>query len=149
MTHDDLLEKLFPLPEGVKLRQPRFGNAGPSDPVELPPLGVQLSDTNAPRPPFQLSWADESLGLRVDILEDPNSQLFAYVTCTKPEHFGKAASVALVGTEDRLLRKTIPLADRGTYGGGHASFGKASFGKLEQVKEELGEKVQLSVYLLE
>jgi hypothetical protein len=150
MTNEELLNQLFPLPEGVKLRKPRFGTAGPSAPVPIRVRHVQHArgEHQRPAPPFEIKdWNDPHLGLTINVLEDPDGEVWAYVDCNDRSYLGKEVSVALLGSkgEYRLLRRTIALNTETS----HGCSGKASFGKLQDLAEELGDQVQLSAFLLE
>jgi hypothetical protein len=139
--NDDILRDLFPLPEGTKLRKPRFGTAGPSKPQPLPPAGDSAASGGAD---FSLDWTDEHLQLEVRCRRE-GDDLVVSVTCHDPALKGQAVSVFLLGSiQGHRLRKTVLLDETAPAG----CAGKGSFGKIAQIARELGTTLAVVAHLL-
>ena len=85
---------LFPLPEGVRIRERRFG-ANPVSSFVPVPVRDDKGDTS-PQSAFKLSWEDREQGLTVIVKEQNNGHLIANVFSTDASLLNKAVvSVAL------------------------------------------------------
>jgi hypothetical protein len=138
-VNKNLIRQLFPLPEGTKLRKPRFGKAGPSAPCVLPSRAQQAHGSAAPPPPFALAWKDDDLGVDVACVIE-NGELVACALYRGAGRPGLAVSVFLKGNlEGRTVRKTIPLDSEDQEG----RKGSVSFGTVEQIAHDLGNELFL------
>jgi len=143
-----VLDDLYPLPEGVKLRTRKFG-ANPMSPLASTPTGGPQGASSPDRTEFKIRWEDQEHGLTVLVRERRESgHLVADVFCTDAARLNKlAVSVALVGTiEDHMIRKTIPLDVPEKEIGGCS--GSADFGLLTEATEELGTQLGVVVFML-
>src|SRR5262245_7814770 len=128
------LPDLFPLPEPVKLRTPKFGARPVSNFVPVPTPVDQGAGPS--RPAFRIDWQDQEQGLTVRIRETADGHLSAEVFSTDAALLNQAAvSVGLLGTaEGRLIRKTVPLNVAEPQG----CSGSADLGPLADAVQQLG-----------
>jgi len=136
------LDEVFPLPKGIKFRQPKFGSK-PASSV----TAVRRSDTDVGPTPeaFEIRWEDADQGLAVRVREQPDGRLIAETSCSNVAVLGKWVSVALVGTTTtEMIRKTIPFSVVETNG----CRGSADFGPLADAVRDLGRELRIIVFLL-
>jgi len=135
-------------PEEPPLPMPRFGKVSIQDQQaqSLPVAGGKnLGD-------FSLSWIDEDeLGIRITVLAEQGPkeiEINIYAEGVRPEMLGRSISVPLMADkEDRLRRLTIVL-DKAAEDKSRCS-GKGCFGTVADLRNRLGERVALDVFLLE
>ncbi len=134
---------LFPLPEGVRIRERRFG-ANPVSSFVPVPVRDDKGDT-LPQSAFKLSWEDREQGLTVIVKEQNNGHLIANVFSTDASLLNKAVvSVALIGKMgNETIHKSIPLNVPEKDG----SSGSKDFGLLTEAMKELGSLLGLIVFL--
>ncbi len=140
------LDRLYPLPEGVKLRTLNLSKNAESPLVSIS-TGEEMAESGASRPEFTIHWEDKDNGLTVLVRECPeNGHLVADVFCTDAGQLNKlAVSVALVGTSgNQMIRKTIPLRAPEKTG----CSGSADFGLFTEAVTKLGTRLGIFVFML-
>lgn len=141
--HEELWTDVFPWPTDRPLRKPRFGVTPPPKAEPLPKPGLS-HDASGPRPPYLLTWSDESLGLDV-VVEQRGDDLEIQAHSASPDHVGKAVSVAFVSESDgRMKRLTVELTQATDTG----SHGRHSFGSIAELRREVGDAPRLVVFFL-
>jgi hypothetical protein len=130
---------------------PRFGSGVAPEARPLLSPGTQAKAA-AGESPLVLSWPDDALGIEVRVSVEEDLQgpaVVARVEGSGAELPGKAVSVALLEDKGyRLLRWTIPLETAGE-SDGHRVHGIRRLGGVAELREKLGERVTLDVFLLE
>lgn len=133
---DRILKKaLTPLDE-APVPLPRFGPAPPT-PATLPPSVEACHDREHReyRPPLELAWEDPALGLRVEVKEDRNGDVWAYA--------GASADGAPVNA-------VVVLARRGGSGSEPVKLpvrGSACVGPIADLRSALGPDIELFAFL--
>lgn len=141
-----VMNDLFPLPAGIRLRTRTFGKNSVSD---LMPTGLRKdqSASSEQREPFKILLVVDGLGLKVLMQEREDGHLLANVHCRDISLLNRAAAVVgLVGTKEfELISKTIPF----DVAEGDGCAGSADFGTLTAAVEKLGEELSVVAYLVE
>jgi hypothetical protein len=140
------LDRLYPMPEGVKLRTRKLGK-NPESQLVSTPTDAEIADSGPSRSAFTIHWEDKEYGLSVLVRESQETgHLVADVFCTDAGQLNNlAVSVALVGTIDnQMIRRTIPLGALEKAG----CSGSADFGPLTEAVKKLGSRLRIVVFML-
>lgn len=129
---EKLLDDLFPLPKGRKLRMPRFGQSQPPASQPLPAVG-QRCDVSTPGM-FALDYAVDNVQVRVRE-HAGEEDIRVYISCPDPGRLGQQVSVMLVGRdESQILYLKIPLDTPEKVG----CSGTARAGSVSEVRKQVG-----------